>query len=202
MSITSNTLFIFLFVTVSSDKTTPGWYRQKSTVSSRLREKSTVGNRLREKSGRLREKKGRRRRRGKEEKRRGEKGKKEIPSAVLAHGSPARRCHPPPLFLPRDPDKSSGTIKEQLAAIAPLLEQLCKQKEDRIKEFADVQLQIEKIRGEIAGTSIIGGQMGTPTVDEEDLSLKKLDEYQQQLQELQKEKVPRHSDVAEFILKA
>ncbi|RZR75360.1 hypothetical protein BHM03_00055527, partial [Ensete ventricosum] len=51
------------------------WYRQKSTVG-----------------GRLREKKGRRRR-GKEEKRRGEKGKKEIPSVVLARGSPTHhRC--------------------------------------------------------------------------------------------------------------
>ncbi|CAL9087823.1 unnamed protein product [Musa textilis] len=97
------------------------------------------------------------------------------------------------------PDKSSGTIKEQLAAIAPLLEQLCKQKEDRIREFAGVQLQIEKIRGEIAGTSIIGEQMGTPTVDEEDLSLKKLDEYQQQLQELQKEKSDRLHKILDFV---
>ncbi|RZR96428.1 hypothetical protein BHM03_00025472 [Ensete ventricosum] len=92
-----------------------------------------------------------------------------------------------------DPDKSSGTIKEQLAAIGPLLEQLCKQKEDRMKEFADVQLQIEKISGEIAGTLKIGEQMRTLTVDVEDLSLKKLDEYQSQLKELQKEKVPDHS---------
>ncbi|CAL9757282.1 unnamed protein product [Musa acuminata subsp. burmannicoides] len=97
------------------------------------------------------------------------------------------------------PDKSSGTIKEQLAAIAPLLEQLCKQKEDRIREFADVQLQIEKICGEIAGTSIIGEQMRTPTVDEEDLSLKKLDEYQQQLQELQKEKSDRLHKILDFV---
>ncbi|RWW19538.1 hypothetical protein BHE74_00024625, partial [Ensete ventricosum] len=53
----------------------------------RYRQKSIVG-------GRLREKKGRRRRRGKEEKRRGEKGKKEIPSVVLARGSPTCRRHP------------------------------------------------------------------------------------------------------------
>jgi protein regulator of cytokinesis 1 len=32
-------------------------------------------------------------------------------------------------------------------------------------------------------------QTGTPAVDEADLSLKKLDEYHAQLQELQKEKV-------------
>ncbi|RZS13412.1 hypothetical protein BHM03_00045009 [Ensete ventricosum] len=64
-----------------------GRYRQKSIVGGRLREKLTVGGRLREKKER--------RRRGKEEKRtRGEKGKKEIPSVILAHGSPAR-CHRP-----------------------------------------------------------------------------------------------------------
>ncbi|RWW60835.1 hypothetical protein BHE74_00032190, partial [Ensete ventricosum] len=73
-----------------------------SAVGSRLREKSNVGGRLREKSGRLREKKGRRRRSGKEEKRRrGEKGKKEIPSVVLARGSPAHRRRRHPLFLLR-----------------------------------------------------------------------------------------------------
>lgn len=94
------------------------------------------------------------------------------------------------LFVLYQPDKSSDTIKEQLAAIAPLLEQLCKQKEDRVREIADVQLQIEKIRREIAGTLKIGEQTEIPRVDEEDLSLKKLDEYQTQLQELQKEKVP------------
>lgn len=83
------------------------------------------------------------------------------------------------------PDKSSGTIKEQLAAVAPTLEQLWKQKEDRIKDFFDIQSQIQKIRGEIVGTS---GQVGSPVVDEADLSLKKLDEFKSQLQELQKEK--------------
>lgn len=62
-----------------------------------------------------------------------------------------------------------------------------------MREFADVQLQIEKISGEIAGTLNVGEQMRTQTVDVEDLSLKKLDEYQSQLKELQKEKVPHRS---------
>ena len=61
-----------------------------------------------------------------------------------------------------------------------------KQKEERIKEFLDVQTQIQKICGEIAGSN---QQAGSPTVDESDLSLKKLDEFHDQLQELQKEKV-------------
>lgn len=84
------------------------------------------------------------------------------------------------------PDKSSGTIKEQLSAIAPALEQLWKQKDKRIKEFFDVQSQIQKIHGEIAGTN---EHVANPAVDESDLSLKKLEEFRSQLQELLKEKV-------------
>ncbi|XP_057472672.1 65-kDa microtubule-associated protein 1-like [Actinidia eriantha] len=94
------------------------------------------------------------------------------------------------------PDKTSGTIKDQLAAIAPALEQLWKQKEERIKEFFNVQSQIQKICGEIAGTS---EQVGSPVVDEADLSLKKLEEFQFQLQELQKEKSERLHKVLEFV---
>ncbi|KAJ4799188.1 microtubule-associated protein 65-2 [Rhynchospora pubera] len=87
----------------------------------------------------------------------------------------------------RIPDKSTGTIKEQLAAVTPTLDHLCKQKEERIKEFTQVQLQIQKIRGEITRERATG----VPQVDEQDLSLEKLDEYQSQLKELQKEKSDR-----------
>ncbi|KAL5548483.1 hypothetical protein UlMin_003714 [Ulmus minor] len=96
------------------------------------------------------------------------------------------------------PDKTSGTIKEQLAAIAPALEQLWKQKEERVKEFNDVQSQIQKICGEITGNLNLSVHDG-PAVDEADLSLKKLDEYQSQLQELQKEKSERLHKVLEFV---
>ncbi|KAI9385639.1 hypothetical protein POPTR_011G092500v4 [Populus trichocarpa] len=94
------------------------------------------------------------------------------------------------------PEKASGTIKEQLAAIAPILEQLWEQKAERVKEFSDVQTQIQKICGEIAGNLNINGN---PTVDDADLSLKKLDEYHAQLQELQKEKSDRLHKVLEFV---
>ncbi|RWR71837.1 65-microtubule-associated protein 1-like protein [Cinnamomum micranthum f. kanehirae] len=97
------------------------------------------------------------------------------------------------------PEKSTGTIKEQLATIAPVLEKLWKQKEERIKEFTDIQSQIQKICGEIAGTLKVDEQMGTPIVDEDDLSLKKLDEFQSQLQELQKEKSDRLHKVLDFV---
>lgn len=94
------------------------------------------------------------------------------------------------------PEETSGTIKEQLAAIAPLLEQLWKQKEERVKEFTDVQLQIQKICGEIAGNSNLSE---SPAVDESDLSLEKLDEFQSQLHDLQKEKSERLHKVLEFV---
>ncbi|KAG4961873.1 hypothetical protein JHK86_038741 [Glycine max] len=85
------------------------------------------------------------------------------------------------------PENTYGTIKEQLPAIAPVLEQLWQQKEERIKEFSDVQSQIQQICGEIAGNLNLNDV--SPAVDESDLSLKKLDEYQSELQELQKEKL-------------
>ncbi|KAJ3694641.1 hypothetical protein LUZ60_000018 [Juncus effusus] len=99
----------------------------------------------------------------------------------------------------RTPEKSSGTIKEQLAAIAPTLDQLNKQKAERIDEFIDVQSQIEKICGEIAGTLEVGDQVGPPEVDEEDLSLEKLEDFRSQLQELQKEKSNRQQKVLDYV---
>ncbi|KAK1360850.1 65-kDa microtubule-associated protein 1 [Heracleum sosnowskyi] len=94
------------------------------------------------------------------------------------------------------PDNTSGTIKEQLSAIAPTLEQLWKQKDERMKEFSDVQSQIQMICGQITGTS---EKLGSPVVDESDLSLKKLDEFHAKLQELQKEKSDRLHKVLEFV---
>uniref|UniRef100_A0A5B7AJ86 Putative microtubule-associated protein 1-like n=1 Tax=Davidia involucrata TaxID=16924 RepID=A0A5B7AJ86_DAVIN len=72
------------------------------------------------------------------------------------------------------PEKTLGTIKEQLAALAP----------------------VQKICGEISGSN---EQVGSPVVNEADLSLKKLDEFQSQLQELQKEKSDRLHKVLEFV---
>ncbi|XP_050368196.1 65-kDa microtubule-associated protein 1 [Argentina anserina] len=94
------------------------------------------------------------------------------------------------------PEKTSGTIKEQLAAIAPALEQLWKQKEERVTEFSAIQSQIQQICGEIAGNLSLSE---TPAVDESDLSLKKLDEYQSQLQDLQREKSERLHKVLEYV---
>ncbi|XP_056855307.1 65-kDa microtubule-associated protein 2 isoform X2 [Raphanus sativus] len=93
------------------------------------------------------------------------------------------------------PDKTSGTIKEQLSAIAPALEQLWQQKEERVREFSGVQSQIQRICEEIAG----GLSNGPLVVDESDLSLKRLDDYKSKLQELLKEKSDRLNKVLEFV---
>ncbi|KAK3130811.1 hypothetical protein QOZ80_6BG0498330 [Eleusine coracana subsp. coracana] len=97
------------------------------------------------------------------------------------------------------PDKTTGTIKEQLSAISPSLEQLCKKRESRVKEFADIQLQIQMLRGEIAGNLKVGDHLETPHVNEDDLSVKKLNEFLSELQALQKEKSNRLHKVLEFV---
>lgn len=69
--------------------------------------------------------------------------------------------------------------------MTPTLDRLCKQKEERVNELMQVQLQIQSIEGEITGERVTS----TRQVDEQDLSLDKLHKYQSQLKELQKEKV-------------
>lgn len=87
------------------------------------------------------------------------------------------------------PEKTTRTIKQQLAALAPTLEQLGKQKKERIKKFADIMSRIEQIRGEIAGNLEIGQQVAIPQINEDDLTDEKLRDFQSQLQELEKKKV-------------
>ncbi|KAJ1259882.1 hypothetical protein BS78_10G189900 [Paspalum vaginatum] len=97
------------------------------------------------------------------------------------------------------PDKTHGTIKEQLAAISPSLEILCRKRESRVKEFADVQLQIQTLHSEIAGNLQVGEHLETPHVNEDDLSLRKLNEFLSELQALQKEKSNRLRNILESV---
>lgn len=62
-----------------------------------------------------------------------------------------------------------------------------KRKLDRRNLFYDVVEQIQKIRNEICSSD--KSTSYSPGVDETDLSLRKLEELQQELQNLQKEKV-------------
>jgi len=81
-------------------------------------------------------------------------------------------------------------LKDQLAFVTPLLEDLRVEKEERVKQFAEVGSRIEKIRMEISGCSHQNEPLTRPAImDEHDLSMRKLNEYQAQLRNLQKEKV-------------
>ncbi|KAJ7546031.1 hypothetical protein O6H91_08G021000 [Diphasiastrum complanatum] len=93
----------------------------------------------------------------------------------------------------------AGTLKEQLGAIAPQLEQLHQKKEDRTKQFMEVKSQIRKISGEISGSSQNGDAESFSPSDEPDLSLRRLEDYQAQLQSLLKEKSDRLHKVLDCI---
>lgn len=87
------------------------------------------------------------------------------------------------------PEKMSGTIKQQLDSITPALQEMRLRKEERVNQFRDVQGQIQKISAEIAGQSEYDDSITNVKVNENDLSLKKLEEYQNELQRLHNEKV-------------
>lgn len=81
-------------------------------------------------------------------------------------------------------------MKEKLASVTPIVEDLKVKKEERMKQFADIKAQIEKISMEISGHSHVNDDMiSTIKLDEQDLSLRMLTEYQTHLRTLQKEKV-------------
>ncbi|CAN1794576.1 65-kDa microtubule-associated protein 8 [Linum perenne] len=96
----------------------------------------------------------------------------------------------------RQPEKVSGTLKEQLDAITPALREMRLRKEDRLSQFRAVQGQIQRISAEIAGQSVYDvDSITNVTVNENDLSMKKLEEYQSELQRLHKEKNDRLQQV-------
>lgn len=93
------------------------------------------------------------------------------------------------LVLSHQPEKMAGTLKEQLDSITPALREMRLRKEDRVNKFRTVQGQIQKISAEIAGQSEYENSSSDVKVNENDLSLKKLEEYQTELQRLHNEKV-------------
>ena len=77
------------------------------------------------------------------------------------------------------------TLKEQVAQLKPILEEMTQKKEERVRVLQEVTSQIQRIQCEI--------WPATPpmelSVNEKDLTQRKLEELQAQLQSLQKEKV-------------
>lgn len=95
------------------------------------------------------------------------------------------------LLLLQIKEKGSKSLKEKLAAVKPLLEDLRMQRDERLKQFVDIRAQIEKMSGEISDNSdqLKQTMIDSLTLDEQDLTLRKLNEYQTRLNSLQKEKV-------------
>lgn len=92
------------------------------------------------------------------------------------------------------------TLKQKLAFVTPAVENLRTKKDERMRQFADIKAQIEKISGEIAGYSCLNSSlMSSLTLDEQDLSLRRLNEYQTHLRALQNEKSDRLHKVLEFV---
>lgn len=101
--------------------------------------------------------------------------------------------------LPGRRDRMAGTLKEQLELISPALRDMQLRKEERVKQFQSVQRQIQNISIEIAGKSECEVSLAGVVVNENDLSLKKLEEYQAQLQRLHTEKKDRLQKVEKFL---
>ncbi|XAR64398.1 hypothetical protein NMG60_11024717 [Bertholletia excelsa] len=101
--------------------------------------------------------------------------------------------------LPGRQEKMTGTLKEQLDSITPALREMQLRKEERLKQFQAVQKQIQKISAEIAGQSEGEDFPSKVVVNENDLSLKKLEEYQIELQRLHNEKNDRLQRVEKYI---
>lgn len=81
-----------------------------------------------------------------------------------------------------------GTLKEQVFAMKRVLDGLRNKKDQRVKEFSSVQLQIVRLRDEIDGKIALDNNF-VPRVDERDLTVTRLVEMRHDLLELQKEKV-------------
>ncbi|XP_031100524.1 65-kDa microtubule-associated protein 6-like [Ipomoea triloba] len=96
-------------------------------------------------------------------------------------------------------DKMTMPLKEQLALITPLVQDLKVKKEERLKQFTDIKTQIEKITSEISGYGHIINAMNSLNLEENDLSLRRLSEHQSHLHALQKEKSERIQKVLDFV---
>ncbi|XP_073006701.1 65-kDa microtubule-associated protein 3-like [Typha latifolia] len=95
----------------------------------------------------------------------------------------------------RQCNQNAGSLKEQLGAIIPQLEEMRKRKTERWNQFIDVIEQIRKITIEIRPTDYIPPKM----LDEYDLSTRKLEELHRQLQTIQKEKSDRLQQVMDHL---
>lgn len=84
-------------------------------------------------------------------------------------------------------EQKARSLKEEFNTILSQLEEMRKRKVDRKNQFLEVIGQIQNVFSEIYGSD--GYDSSKAVVDENDLTLRKLEELQKELQSLQKEKV-------------
>ncbi|KAJ3681259.1 hypothetical protein LUZ60_015748 [Juncus effusus] len=96
---------------------------------------------------------------------------------------------------PVRPERLTGTLKEQLNLLTPALQEMQSRKESRVKKFKEIQEKIQNIASEIAG-NLENNEI--VIVNESDLSMKKLDEFQSELHRLKKEKSDRLRKIEEY----
>ncbi|CAM0872186.1 unnamed protein product [Alopecurus aequalis] len=92
------------------------------------------------------------------------------------------------------------SLKEQLAAVTPLLEDLRTLKEERIKQFSNLQSHIEKINAQISDYNYPHDDGSSKHFNNDnDLSTRRLADLQMQLRNLQKEKSDRLQKVFVYV---
>lgn len=79
-------------------------------------------------------------------------------------------------------------LRDQIANVTPLLETLRLRREERVRQFSEIRSQIETIRYELSDSQQVTVS-GSTVNDEQDFSVRRLNEYQAELKALQKEKV-------------
>ncbi|XP_051142490.1 65-kDa microtubule-associated protein 3-like [Andrographis paniculata] len=97
----------------------------------------------------------------------------------------------------RQSDQCTGSLKAELRAILPEIEEMRKRKSDRKNQFIEVLKEIEQIKHEIYGAGVCVPH--DISVEETDLTLKKLDELQRELHALQAEKSERLNKVSDHL---
>ncbi|XP_010670563.2 65-kDa microtubule-associated protein 5 [Beta vulgaris subsp. vulgaris] len=86
--------------------------------------------------------------------------------------------------------RAKGTLREQLSSIKPVLDNLRSKKQQRVKEFSEIESKIIRICAEVAGNDQFINN-AEPQVDEKDLTVQRLAERKSHLEELQNEKALR-----------
>ena len=87
-------------------------------------------------------------------------------------------------MCPQFDPKSCGSLKKAREKVVSQLEEMRKLKTEKKKQFAEVLYQLKNISIELHGSKVVNDHL-----DENNLSLKRLQELKKQLLQLQNEKV-------------